>query len=100
MKTTFFAALAVLGAVAATPVLAMDSRSTFLHAETGYQVTSTTSFTGAMMVRGVHKDTGKTFAVRVSPAGRVTGSFEGQPVNFVADLSKSAKVIITAMNSR
>lgn len=40
---------------------------------------------GWLRVSGHHPESGKSFKVKVSPAGRVVGTWDGKPVDYVMD---------------
>lgn len=58
--------------------------------KSGY-VVETRDAGGWLRVSGRHPESGKTFKVKVSPAGRVVGMWDGKPVDYVID-DEPAKV--------
>lgn len=63
-------------------------RDHFVHEKSGY-VVDTRTVGGTMRLTGRHPTTGATFKLKVLASGRVTGSWNGAPVNFVMNQAKS-----------
>ena len=66
---------------AAAPYSFYHSRIDFTHASTGYEVSGRRTASGVLYLKGENPDTGKTFKVRVSRKGHITGTWEGASVN-------------------
>ncbi|WBX86099.1 hypothetical protein [Sphingosinicella microcystinivorans] len=80
--------LAVVGMIAgvsapaaADPYSYYRSRIDFTHAPTGYEVSGRRTASGVLYLKGENPDTGKTFALRVSRKGHITGTWEGTSVD-------------------
>lgn len=56
--------------------------SRYVDDKSGY-VVETRDVGGWLRVSGRHPESGKTFKVKVSPAGRVVGTWDGHPVDYV-----------------
>jgi hypothetical protein len=67
--------------VAAAPYGFYNSRIDFTHAPTGYEVTGRSTASGVLLLKGENPDTGKTFDLRVSRKGHITGTWEGATVD-------------------
>ena len=86
MISKIFGAVAAL-AVFAVPVAAEahgSNRDRFTHEATGYDV-RTRSNGREMCLEGRNPETGQTFSLHLSAAGRVTGTFEGREVDYRTD---------------
>lgn len=59
-------------------------RDRFVHEKSGYVVETQEVGTG-MKLTGRHPVTGSTFRLKVSRSGKVTGLWNGRPVEFVLD---------------
>ncbi len=66
---------------AAAPSSYYHSRIDFTHDTTGYEVSGRRTASGVLYLKGENPDTGKTFALRVSRKGHITGTWEGASVN-------------------
>ncbi|MBL8645705.1 MAG: hypothetical protein JNL46_00520 [Sphingosinicella sp.] len=66
---------------AAAPYSYYHSRIDFTHASTGYEVSGRRTASGVLHLKGENPDTGKTFALRVSRKGHITGTWEGAAVD-------------------
>ena len=85
-RSAVFGLLLVSTGASALPLF----KDRFVDAKSGYIVES--QHAGSWMkLAGRHPETGSTFRLKVSRQGRVTGLWEGRPVDFVLD-EKSAHV--------
>lgn len=66
---------------AAEPYGYYNSRINFIHAPTGYEVSGRSTVSGVLYLKGENADTGKTFELRVSRKGHITGTWEGASID-------------------
>jgi hypothetical protein len=86
VRSTMLALAFTATAAGAFPTYA----SRYVDDKSGY-VVETRDVGGWLRVAGRHPETGKTFKVKVSPAGRVVGTWDGKAIDYVMG-AKAAKV--------
>lgn len=86
-------------ALTATAASALPTNgSRYVDEKSGYVVE--TRDTGAWLrITGRHPETGKTFKVKVSRAGRVVGDWNGKPVDYVMGATRSDMQLAAATAS-
>lgn len=62
--------------------------SRYVDEKSGY-VVETRDTGGGLRISGRHPETGKTFKVKVSRAGRVVGEWNGKPVDYVMGTTRA-----------
>lgn len=99
---SFFLGLAAAASLltAAVPAAAAGpletTRFSFTEPQSGYDVRARRNAAGTMYLHGEHPQTGETFKLRVSSAGRVTGEFAGRDVDYMLGEGQAATLLAAA----
>ncbi|MBB4633866.1 hypothetical protein [Sphingosinicella soli] len=98
MKIIFSLAAAGMIAATAAPAIAApysyyNARIEFMHAPTGYDVSGRRTAGGVLHLKGENADTGKTFDLRVSRKGHITGTWEGAAVDRWVGAEKAPQML-------
>lgn len=94
VRTTMLALAFTATAAGAFPTYS----SRYTDDKSGY-VVETRDVGGWLRVAGHHPETGKTFKVKVSPAGRIIGTWDGKAVDYVMGAKSTSVQIAQAASA-